>query len=102
MSAYVIVEIEVTDQPAYEAYRKLAPPTLAAYGGQYIARGGATTVLEGDWQPKRLVILEFESVERATAWWQSPEYAEPKRLRQAAAITNMVMIEGTSPVGSRG
>ena len=98
MKAYVIVEIEMMDPQGYEAYKKLAPPTIAAYGGKYLARGGQTVVLEGSWQPKRLVILEFESLERAGAWWNSPEYAEPKRLRQASAITNMVMIEATPPV----
>jgi len=98
MKAYVIVDIEVTDPPAYENYRKLAPATIAAYGGTYLARGGATTLLEGGWQPKRLVILEFPSAERASEWWHSPEYAEPKRLRQLSTHTNMVLIEGTPPV----
>ncbi len=98
MMAYVIVELEVTDPQLYETYKKLAPPTIAAYGGKYLARGGETIVLEGTWQPKRLVILEFESLERANAWWNSPEYAEPKRLRQRSAITNMVLIAGTPPV----
>jgi uncharacterized protein (DUF1330 family) len=98
MKAYVIVEIEITEPVVYEAYKKLAPPAIAAYGGTYLARGGKTVILEGEWQPKRLVILEFENLERANAWWNSPEYAEPKRMRQQSAITNMVMIEGTPPV----
>src|SRR5512136_121411 len=94
MSAYVIVDIEVTDPVGYEDYKKLAPATVALYGGKYIARGGRTETLEGDWSPKRLVILEFESVERAKAWLNSPEYREPRRMRQRTTHTNMVVIEG--------
>ena len=94
MSAYVIVDIEVTDPIGYEEYKKLAPATVAQYGGKYIARGGKTETLEGDWSPKRLVILEFESVERAKAWLNSPEYREPRKMRQRTTHTNMVIIEG--------
>ena len=70
MPAYVIVDIEITDPEQYERYKALAPATVAAYGGRYVARGGATLSLEGDWQSKRLVILEFDSLERAQAWAQ--------------------------------
>ena len=94
MSAYVIVDIEVTDPVRYEEYKKLAPPSLAVYGGKYVARGGKTETLEGDWSPKRLVILEFESVEWAKAWLNSPEYREPRKMRQRTTHTNMVVIEG--------
>ena len=94
MSAYVIVDIEVTDPIGYEEYKKLAPATVALYGGKYIARGGQTETLEGDWTPKRLVILEFESVERAKAWLNSPEYREPRKMRQSTTHTSMVVIEG--------
>src|SRR5512136_2718714 len=94
MSAYVIVDIKVTDPVGYEDYKKLAPATVALYGGKYIARGGQTEVLEGDWSPKRLVILEFESVERAKAWLNSPEYRAARQLRHQTAKTNMVVVEG--------
>ena len=94
MAAYVIVEIEVIDPAEYEEYKKLAPPAIAAYGGRYLARGGKTVLLEGDWNPQRLVILEFESVERAQAWWNSPEYAEPKAMRQRSARSKMLILEG--------
>jgi uncharacterized protein (DUF1330 family) len=94
MAAYVVVEIVVTDPQVYEEYKRLAPPSIAAYGGRYIARGGETRVLEGEWAPKRLVLLEFESLERAQAWWDSPEYAEAKSMRQRSANTKMVAIEG--------
>jgi uncharacterized protein (DUF1330 family) len=94
MPAYVVVEIEVLDSERYEDYKRMVPPSLAAYGGRFVVRGGATETLEGDWSPKRLVILEFPSVERAKAWWGSGEYAEAKALRQATARTQMVVVEG--------
>jgi uncharacterized protein (DUF1330 family) len=94
LSAYVLVDIEVTDPVGYEEYKKLAPPSLAVYGGKYVARGGKTETLEGDWAPHRLVILEFESVERAKVWLNSPEYRAARQLRHQTAKTNMVVIEG--------
>jgi uncharacterized protein (DUF1330 family) len=96
MSAYVIVDIEVRDPAEYERYKRAAPDSIAAYGGRYLARGGSTQVLEGEWTPKRLVILEFDDVERAKAWLGSREYADAKALRQRAAQTNMVVIEGVA------
>ena len=94
MPAYVVVEIEVLDAGRYEDYKRMVPPSLAAYGGRFVVRGGAVETLEGDWAPKRLVILEFPSVERAKAWWGSQEYAEAKALRQATARTRMLVVEG--------
>ena len=94
MPAYVIVDISISDPETYERYKELAPPSIAEYGGRYIARGGATTVLEGEWAPERLVILEFPSAAQATAWWGSESYAEAKALRQAAASSRMVLVEG--------
>ena len=94
MSAYVVVEIEVLDEEKYEPYKHLAAPLVAKYGGRYLVRGGASETLEGEWQPKRLVILEFPSVERAKEWWGAPEYEGPKALRQAATRTQMVLVEG--------
>jgi uncharacterized protein (DUF1330 family) len=94
MSAYVVVEIEVLDSERYETYKLLAPPSIAQYGGRYAARGGQVETLEGTWSPKRLVILEFPSVEQAKAWWNSAEYAEAKALRQAVAHTQMIVIAG--------
>ena len=94
MAAYLIVEIEVTDPVGYEEYKKQAAATIVAQGGKYIVRGGKTEVLEGDWQPKRLVLLEFPSMERAKAWLHSEEYREPRKLRQRTAKTNMILVEG--------
>ena len=94
MPAYVVVEVEVLDKERYETYKRMVPPTLAAFGGRFIVRGGAAETLEGDWSPKRLVILEFPSVSQAKAWWASSEYAEAKALRQATARTRMIVVEG--------
>jgi len=96
MTAYVVVEVEVLDAAAFERYKELAPPSIAAHGGRYLARGGRTDTLEGD-PPKRLVILEFPSLERARQWWASPEYAPAKALREKAARIRMVAVEGGSP-----
>ena len=94
MSALVIVDIEVTDPVQYEEYKRLASVSIAAHGGRYLVRGGATEVLDGDWTPRRLVVLEFESFEKAKAWRASTEYAEAKKLRNVSAKANMVVAEG--------
>lgn len=95
MAAYVIVEIDVTDPVGYEEYRKLGSPTVATYGGKFVARGGKSEVLEGNWSPKRIVVLQFDSVERAKKWWASKEYSIAKKIRQKTAVTNMIVVEGT-------
>ena len=94
MPAYIIVEINITDPAGYEEYRRLGPPTVAAYGGKFVVRGGTIEVLEGDWSPKRLVVLEFESADRAKQWWSSQEYSIPKQIRQKTSLTNMIVVEG--------
>jgi uncharacterized protein (DUF1330 family) len=96
MAGYIVVQIAVTDPVRYERYKQLAQDSVAAYGGRYIVRGGATETLEGDWQPSRLVILEFPSVEAARSWWHSPEYAEGKALRQVAATSEMLLVDGVA------
>jgi uncharacterized protein (DUF1330 family) len=97
MPAYVVVEVTVKDAETYERYKQLAPQAIGLYGGRYLARGGTTEALEGTWSPTRLVILEFPTVERARAWWSSPEYAPAKALRQASASTDMLLVEGLPP-----
>jgi uncharacterized protein (DUF1330 family) len=78
----------------YEEYRRLVTPTLEQYGGRFIVRGGPIDVLEGDWRPGRLVIIEFPSAERARAWWSSSEYSEAKRIRQATSEGTLLIVEG--------
>ena len=94
MPAYIVVEVEVEDPVRYESYKKMVPPSLAAYGGRFLVRGGKVETLEGNWSPKRFVMVEFPSVEQAKAWWNSPDYAEAKALRQATAKTQMIVVEG--------
>jgi uncharacterized protein (DUF1330 family) len=97
MVAYVINDMQVDDPQLLEEYKKLSPATVAQYGGRFLARGGALEVFEGTWSPKRLVILEFPSLERAKAWIDSPEYAPARRVRQRASRSNIVAVEGVSP-----
>ena len=94
MSALVIVEIEVRDPETYERYKRLVPASLEAYGGRFVARGGAIESLEGDWLPERIVVLEFPNLERARQWWESAEYRDAKALRMRAAKTRMIATEG--------
>jgi len=94
MAAYVITEIDVTDPAGYEEYKKMGPPTVAAYGGKFVVRGGRTEVLEGKRDSGRIVILQFDSLERAKEWWSSKEYGPAKQVRQRTARTNMIVVEG--------
>ena len=94
MPAYVITETDVNDPDRYEHYKAAAPDTIAKYGGRYVARGGELEVFEGDWDPARLVVLEFDDLEAARRWYRSPEYEAAKRLREGAATMRMVAVEG--------
>lgn len=94
MTAYLIVEIEITDPTEYAEYVERVPPTIAAFGGRYRVRGGQAELLEGDDPPKRMVVLEFPSAERARAWLESPEYRPARDIRHRAARTRMVLVEG--------
>jgi uncharacterized protein (DUF1330 family) len=94
MAAYVIADVDVTDSARFEEYRRQVSPTIEKYGGRYLVRGGATEKVEGQWDPKRLVILEFDSMERAKAWYHSQEYEGPMQIRHQSASTNVVFVEG--------
>jgi len=94
MAGYVVAEVEVTDSATYEEYRKLVPATVAKYGGKYLVRGGAVERKEGGWEPKRLVVLEFPSLEQARTWYHSPEYAPALALRLKAARSKVLLVEG--------
>jgi uncharacterized protein (DUF1330 family) len=94
MAAYALVEIEVIDPEAYARYREIAPELVRAFDGKYLTRGGATETVEGTWQPKRLVILEFPSMARLHEFYNSPEYAEAKALRMRSTNSTMVFCEG--------
>ena len=94
MAAYVIGEVDVMDPAAYEDYRKQVGAVITKYGGRFIARGGKVETLEGGWSPKRLVLLEFPSMEQALKWYRSPEYAPLIKLRQKASRGKLVALEG--------
>lgn len=91
---YLIGDIEVTDPDSYSKYAEGVPGTVALYGGKYLVRGVAGEVLEGGWMPKRLVVLEFESIRRAKEWYDSPEYANLKKIRQSASKGNLIFADG--------
>ena len=94
MPAYFVAEVEVIDAEGFQEYAKGAPATVAQYGGKYVARGGAITVLEGTWAPKRLTIIRFESVARAKEWFDSPEYRPFKEIRKRTTKANLLVSEG--------
>jgi uncharacterized protein (DUF1330 family) len=94
MPAFVIVDVEILEPARYETYKTMVPPTVAQFGGRFLARGGKVETLEGDWAPQRLVILEFPSVQQAKAWADSSEYAPAKSLRHQTARSRMIVVEG--------
>jgi uncharacterized protein (DUF1330 family) len=96
MPAYIIVDVKINNPEMYEEYKKLTPAAIAAYNGKFIVRGGTIETLEGDWLPGRVVVLEFLNAEIARQWWNSEEYATAKCMRQSAATTKMILIEGAS------
>jgi uncharacterized protein (DUF1330 family) len=94
MPAYLIVETDITDPEQYELYKAASPGAIAAGGGRFLVRGGELAVLEGDWTPKRLVLVEFEDLEAAKRFYESPEYQDAMKLREGAASLRMVAVEG--------
>jgi uncharacterized protein (DUF1330 family) len=94
MSAYLLVDCEVTDPARYETYKTMAPPAIAKYGGRYLVRGGTTALIEGNWQPNRLVVLEFPDSGAARRFYDSPEYRAARAQRAGAAVMNMILVEG--------
>ncbi len=96
MTAYVIVQAEVTDWKRFKEYLVESPKVIARYGGRYIARNGEMAVLEGDYPDKRIVIIEFPSIDKAKEWYHSEEYQQVKSLRQGAADGVLIAIDGCS------
>ncbi|HEY6492506.1 MAG TPA: DUF1330 domain-containing protein [Trebonia sp.] len=95
MTAYVIVETDVTDPEQYKQYMAASPGAVAGGGGRFLVRGGELAVLEGDWQPSRLVVLEFDDLEAAKRWYDSHAYREARKLREGAANFRAVAVQGT-------
>jgi uncharacterized protein (DUF1330 family) len=96
MAAYVIADIDVHDQEEYREYAALVPGTLEPHGGRFLVRGGAFESLEGGWQPRRVVVLEFPSAEHARRWYGSPEYAAAMRIRRRASTGSLLLVEGVA------
>ena len=94
-SAYIVANVSVTNAAQYEEYKKLSSLAMQTYNAQVCVRGGAIEVLEGDWQPERLVILKFPSTDQARRFEASPEYARARTARQGAAVMRMLLVEGT-------
>ena len=94
MPAYVIVDVHATDPEREARYRELSGPSVERHGGRFLARGGVLTVLEGGWQPERLVVMEFTSTAAARAWYESDDYGEARSAREGAGEWRMVIVEG--------
>lgn len=94
MAAYVIVQVEVTDWEKFKGYLEKTPHTIEKYGGHYVARGGETVILEGEERAKRVVLIEFPSLQKAKDWYNSEEYQQIKALRAGAATGSLIAIEG--------
>lgn len=94
MAAYVIADVDVTDPAKYEDYKKLTPGAVAKHGGRFLARGGQSVVLEGNWRPGRVVVIEFPTLEQARNFYTSVEYTAARRARAGAAKMNMVVVDG--------
>jgi uncharacterized protein (DUF1330 family) len=94
MAAYLIVDIEILDPAAYEPYKLAVSPLAHKHGGEYLVRGGACTPLEGDWNPKRLVVFRFPSMEALKAFYEDPEYRPWKELRQRISRGSLLAVEG--------
>jgi uncharacterized protein (DUF1330 family) len=96
MAAYIIVDVTIYNESEYALYRSLTPATIEAYDGRFVVRGGKVEIIEGEWNPGRLVILEFPTAARAKEWWNSPEYSAIKNIRYDTAKSNMILVEGAS------
>lgn len=94
MPAYVIGDITIHDGELYQSYTALTPATIEKYGGRFVIRGGAHELIEGDWQPGRMVMLEFDDMAAAKRWYDSPEYSEARAIRQRAATGSLLIVEG--------
>ena len=94
MAAYALIDVEITDHAAFAEFRDRAPAIVEAHGGRFLVRGGATEVVQGDWTPHRVVIVEFDSVERVKSWWNSPDHTELRATLDRSSNTTMTIVEG--------
>lgn len=94
MAGYFVANVDITDAVGFKEYAAGAPATVAAYGGSYLVRGGVIEVLEGDWTPTRITIIQFESVARVKEWFNSPEYLPFKEIRKKTTVARLLVIQG--------
>ena len=94
MVGYIVADVEITDADEYQKYAQQTEATLEPYGGKFLARGGQPETLEGDWKAKRIVIIEFPSVEQAKTWYDSPEYEAIKGIRHRSTVSNILLVHG--------
>ncbi|HKE40180.1 MAG TPA: DUF1330 domain-containing protein [Casimicrobiaceae bacterium] len=94
MSAYILVDVKVTDAVRYENYKRMAEQAVMRHGGRYLVRGGETVALEGDWRPNRIVVLEFPSLEHIKMFYKSAEYVAAAELRKGCAEMRMIGVSG--------
>ena len=94
MTAFLISDVSVRDAEAFQTYRARAAASIAAHGGRYLVRGGAIEALEGSWNPHTIIVVEFPTLERARAWYRSPEYASALEVRDAALVRNLILVDG--------
>ena len=95
MPAYIISDLILHDTPARDVYRSRAAAAIAQYGGRYLARGGSIEVLEGSWDPRAIVVVEFPDMATARAWYASPEYARALEVRDEALSRNLILVDGS-------
>jgi uncharacterized protein (DUF1330 family) len=94
MPVYVVIDQKINDQALYDRYKVGVPALIRRHGGEYLARGGACEIIEGDWQPGRLVLLRFPDAAAAHGFFDDPDYAPMKAIRHQAAAGAIVMLEG--------
>ena len=94
MAAYVIADVEITDAERYKDYTAQTPASIARHGGRWVVRGGATQVLEGDWHPGRVVVIEFPNLDAALEWFNSADYQELAAIRREASTARILVAEG--------
>ena len=94
MAGYVIVYHNITDQTVYAGFKERVGATVTAHGGRYLVRDGAMEVFDGDLQPDGIVVIEFDSVERARGWLNSPEFSELREIRARSAKASVIIVHG--------
>lgn len=102
MAAYLITNVEIRDAEKFKDYVKATPAVIKRFGGKFLVRGGDFEICEGSWNPKRLVVVEFESMQKAKQFYNSPQYNTIKGLRQSSAYTEWVFVDGLDPASSAG